>query len=1222
MIAALESAFGSAAETRGDCTTTAAEWLDALARAARTPAAEALLLRLEETDIHDAAPPRAASVYERLLASTPPLAGRVRELVSDRLARRYRALGRFGRAEALERDMGYVNSWIVAGPFGYTRRSVHAQAFRPELHLDLAGPMTSGTRTVRWLISNAPHSGRRTDIFAPLYPKRGSAYALAQVRSAKRRDVALVVRCEGPFKVWWNDSLVIDADRDRGPGPDEITIAVVLRKGWNRLLVKVTAVAPVVTCRLADWSGGPLGGLSWERGLILHELPERTPTDRPGGARLVDLGSSTALEELLLSSDLPREREAVLRAALGLVARSEGREEKAFVELTRATELLPERPHLWFQLARTARVYGHLPPSTRRTLAREAYQRAAACDGGFMPAEAALASRLRADRHPARAIAQLKSALARLAASAKGVQSSCPFLKLELAEIALGEKWYREARRWAEDAERAGPRWRPVHVFWARYHAERGDPRHAAAAWREALATDASDVAARGALARTYANLGDWGAAISELRKALEADPGALDGYLDLARAELEAGRHVSAENTLRAALRIFASSPDLRRRLGEVCLRRGDGSKALVEWDLALELRPGWHELRRQAAALRSEPDDFSEPFAINVDAAIAASKGAGAYPRADTVLVVDQTVVRIYSDGSRSEITHQARKALTTDGVEKLSERSIGGELLVARTRLPGGRTLEPAVLPGRGTLTMPGVAVGAVVEHKFRRDFPAPKGGFVRLPEWYFRGIDTPHQFSDYVVTARAQMGLTVVVRNWGKRFDGEEFIAHPPTVDGGLKTWRWTSRNARPLHAAAGHEHASALLPHVIVGRARTWDDMNREALDMFAGRTRLTRALRDEAAKVLATASDGDLATDERAKARAIFRHVNDLVKSEAGLFEAGHILAARAGSRIVLLAALLKAAGLDAEFALVRPRGQAISPHEGPAEPVWALPEPGYFRDTLVAVALAGGERLWLDPSGPHSPFGVVAPRFQGGVAFVASRRGGILATLPWGRIEGHGEATRISLEYDAGGERFEGVWSFTSDGVTGGAYRRRFSESSARWRETWAEERLNRCLGGARLTKIDIPEATMPEAPFVLRALFTLEAGLDSPGPWLDVPTGLEPLGMTKRYVHQTERRYPLKLSSPLVRSDEVCIRVPRARAWLPPPSHVEQTAFGSYNLAFTWDGDDLTIRREVTIMPQVIAPERYAEFVRFCRGIDAAESAPLRVRLPHDKE
>ena len=73
----------------------------------------------------------------------------------------------------------------------------------------------------------------------------------------------------------------------------------------------------------------------------------------------------------------------------------------------------------------------------------------------------------------------------------------------------------------------------------------------------------------------------------------------------------------------------------------------------------------------------------------------------------------------------------------------------------------------------------------------------------------------------------------------------------------------------------------------------------------------------------------------------------------------------------------------------------------------------------------------------------------------------------------------------------------------------------------------------------------------------------------------------------------------------------------MPGLEAWGPPESHAEQTSFGSYNLAFTWEGETLTVRRSVTVMPQLVPSARYDEFVRFCRRVDAAEAAPLRAKF-----
>jgi tetratricopeptide (TPR) repeat protein len=1278
---ALEAALASRAEAKGDRWRAAEEWLEALERYAGTPAAEVLVRRIEEFDPSSASgrpgrpaedsgvePRRAAAVYARLLKAKPRIGGRVRELISDRLARRYRAVGSFGRAEAVEREMGYVNKWAVSGPFGYTYRSVHYQVFPPEREIDFEKPMRAGMRTVKWRFVEAPLSGRRVDLFAPLWPKEGCAYALAQVRSRSSqqggREAALVVHSAASCKVWWNGSAVLDADKNLRYTPREHVRRVRLRRGWNRLLVKVAAVGSAISCRLVEATGDerglPVERLEWEDRLELHDVGKvkaaRAPGARGGeGAEPTGLGAEGALGRLLRArqgrpnvrgsltsgepGDLAKGREALLRAALGIMARSDGRWEEALSQLERAVELLPERPHLWYQLARAVEVAEVLPPSVRRTRAQEAYEKAASLPGGFVPADEAIAGRLRRDRHPERAITHLKEVAKRLDG-----EGPIPHIKLALAEVALGEGWTHEARRWAEDAERAGPSWRPVHTFWGRFHLAQGNVPRAVASYREAISLDAADTASREALAGMYLDQGRFGPAVTELRSSLEADPGRLAGYLTLARAELDERRYGDAENTLHGARRLAPGSPTVHRRLGELYFRQGNTEKALAAWDEALAAYPGWHNLRRQVEALRGKQDDFTSPYPIDVRKAIGESKSSDDYPRADEILVVDQTVDRIYEDGSYSEITHQARKAITTDGAEDLSHITVDGELIEARTHLPDGTVLEPVILPGKRELTMPGVQVGSVVEYKYRDDHPAAKGGFVMLPRWYFRSLKTPHQFSDYVVIAPKSMNLSIIVKNWSEKYSEEKLIRHPPITKGDLKTYRWISRNTRPLDAGGGHDHISTLLPHVLVGRPRSWQDMNWEVLDLFLGRTRITRALEKEAEAALEAApgaqpgprpgrgktrrkEPGDRAktmTPDEASSRveAIFRHVNKLVKAKADLYGANHILICRAGNRAVLLAALLAAAGIDADFAVTRPRAETIPPEMGPGEPTWALPAPGLFRDTIVCATLADGRKLWLDPDGPYSPFAAIVPKFQGGIVYVVSREGGQLTTLPWRAIRDHGETTRTKLAFDPAAAGWRGTLEVLRSGSAGGAFKERFADSSSSWRDTWAEKRLSDCFrgsgSGARLEKIEMVAIEDPERPFHLRAVFGLDAAFDTAGPWRDVPMCLQPLGVSKRFSVQTGRQYPQKISSPLVRRDEVKITVRGVEAWGPPESHAEQTAFGSYNLAFTWEGDTLTVRRSVTVMPQLVSPERYGEFVRFCRRVDAAEAAPLRAKFP----
>jgi len=1284
VLKALDVALGSGAESRGDRALACDEMLAALeglgalaGRRERLAAAEVLLARMEELSEDGGPPQRSAAVLERLLRARdeggragPP--GRLRGMLVDALARLYRAAGEFGRAEALERELGFVRNWVVCGPFGHTTKSVHVQEFAPERELDLSREERSLWRKLAWRPLEAPGAGRRVDLFAPLAPREGCAYALAQARwslggqgpSARRTSGApqrpaqgdstaddpggsqavLVFRCEGSHKLWWNGELVIDADLGRERLPCERAIAVRLRKGWNRLLVKVTAADPVISCRLVDMSGYPLEGIEWEKAPTLHELDlAETPASKAatppptatqdaaqaapdGRVPTVDWGGARALAALLERGGVRPEEEALVRAALGLVARLERREEEELSYMEAASRLAPDRPHIAFQLARTVMRSSLLPPSVRRSRALECWTRAASAEGGFVPADEEIALRLWRDKKPDQAISRLREALARSGGPLLQAVSERPVPRpprrgrvsagegriwLLMAEIALSEGWTNEAVRFAQDAEKADPAGRAVHLFWGRFHASLRNYTFAIGAYRQALKLDESDTASREALARLLFAQGDSTAAIHELRRALEADPSQEGLYRELARMECEAGRYEDAAATCQAALRTWRSSAEFWRLLGEIHLRQLRTEKAAEAWETALQIRPGWLELRRELQALRGEDEDFSKPFAIDVKKAIAESRTAAEYPNSDSILVVDQTVDRLYEDGSYSEITHQAQKVLTTEGAEELSHIDVEGELLEARTHRPDGTVLEPAVLPGRDKLTMPGVEIGSVVEYKYRRDHPAPPGGFVTLPSWYFRSLKVPHQVSDYVVIAPKGMALSISVRNWGRRFPEESFEELPVREEGDLVVHRWIARNTRPVEPGTGHDHMSTLLPHVDIGRARSWQDLNAELSDLFLGRTRLTESLRAEAARAV------EGLTGWEAKVRAIFRHVNSLVRSDAELYEANHVLLARAGSRSVLLAALLRAAGFDARFAVARPRPEAVDPSEGPGEPNWALPRPEYFRDTLVCVLGEGGEKLWLDPEGPYSAFGCIAPRFQGGTAFIVSPEGGVLSTLPWGALREHGESTETRLEVDPTTGSARGECVVTSAGAAGAALKQRFAESSASWRRTWAGRRLSEAVPGSRLTDLELRGLDDPDSPFVLRIAFTVDEALAGTLEWRELPTALDPIGMVRRFIHQPTREYPQKIPSSLVRWDEVTIRLPGARQWALPESRSERTAFGSYSLTFAARGEELRIARSVTIMSQVIEAERYEDFVRFARAIDSAEAAPLRVRL-----
>jgi tetratricopeptide (TPR) repeat protein len=933
----LRKALASDAERKGDRTAAAAEWLAALSCASSSAAVRVILERIAEYEHLDVVPREAAAMYEKLLRIPGALTPRARESLTMRLAARYRTTGWFGREQALLRDLGYVRSWLCIGPFGHTRESVHDIEYAPERGIDLGRARQSGWRNIEWRVLASPDPGPALDLFTPLWPRQGCGYALAQFNAPEESNAYIRVSCAGSHKVWFNALLIGNVDRGRTISETAHVWPIRITRGWNRILVKVTATSARMSCLIFDARGRTPPGLEWEAKATLHKAPpaRNAAHDIPATARgeLAEYLSRPSL------SDVDRAR---AHAALGMMSQDDGLTHEAVVQLTKAVELAPGQAHLWYQYALALEHDRTMPQSMRRNRARKAFERAAQCDGGFYPADEASAHYLRRDKKPELAIARLRKMAEAYPDNARA--------RMLMAEVALDEGWLHEARDWLQDAEAAAPGNRHVHLLWSRYYEQLRDHARAASALRQAIARDASDTSARQRYAQFLLSGGNARAAIEEMRWVLEANPSDIGGYVSLARMQIDADRTGEALTTVRAALRLAPGRPELHRLLGEVRLRLGDIEEAADAWRAALALRPDWHVLRRQLAEFTGETDDIARPFALDVDKAILESKEPDAFPGADTLLVLDQTVVRLYEDGSYTEITHQAKKALTTSGAEKLSSLETEGELLEARTHIADGTIMEPAVLPGRSTLTMPGVRIGSVIEYRYRRDHPAPAGGFCELPAWYFRGIKTPHQLSDYVVIAPADMKLSITAKNWRRRSPDEQFERFAPRRDGDTVTYRWVARDAHDVQPESGHDHISTFLPHVVVGRARSWQDINAEMLDLFLGRICPTDAIEKEAKEAAGAAKS------EKDRARAIFRRVCGLIRSDAPIYDANQILLAKAGKRTVLLTPMLRAAGLEARFAVVRPRAATIDPSSGPGEPNWALPSSRFFTDTLVCV--------------------------------------------------------------------------------------------------------------------------------------------------------------------------------------------------------------------------------------------------------------------------
>ena len=152
-----------------------------------------------------------------------------------------------GAARTIE-ELGFIDDWMIAGPFDNEGKTGLEQVFEPELALTEAivpGRAFAGKeRPVRWRqIPNAFPFGW-LDLGSLLRPDANvCAYLATFVRTRRdddsRRVVSLWVGIGGAFKVFWNGEAVLQDEAYRAHDVDRQAVSVWLEPGFNRLTLKV-----------------------------------------------------------------------------------------------------------------------------------------------------------------------------------------------------------------------------------------------------------------------------------------------------------------------------------------------------------------------------------------------------------------------------------------------------------------------------------------------------------------------------------------------------------------------------------------------------------------------------------------------------------------------------------------------------------------------------------------------------------------------------------------------------------------------------------------------------------------------------------------------------------------------------------------------------------------------------------------------------------------------
>lgn len=638
-----------------------------------------------------------------------------------------------------------------------------------------------------------------------------------------------------------------------------------------------------------------------------------------------------------------------------------------------------------------------------------------------------------------------------------------------------------------------------------------------------------------------------------------------------------------------------------LQKQLAEVLDRLGEVDAARAARERALQLDGS--ELRLRQALSITDGQPVLQDALEDGQAWIARYLKSKPTEDAPAVLVLDSFVAQIHADGALTGLTQIISRAIDQEGVAKLAEVQIpdGAEILVLRTIKEDGRVLEPEPIPGKESISMPGVEVGDFVEQAYLTSEPAPAAiapGFISA-RFYFQGPDDRFFHSTFEVRAPADIPLIVDAH----LIDPEEIGRR--TVDGEQRL-KVARDDVPPFVREPNGPPLDELLPWLQVGWRvdetrflAGWADR----LLLFAWQTPEIASLADELA--------GDKVGREAV--RALYAGVMRRVKGGENPFRsASATLSEERGSRLNLLKALLEARGFSARHVAVH--GQPLS------RLVTKLPMPDRWDNLILSVSLPEGELL-LDPATRWAPFGHLPPSLRGARAARLPIPGEEIAffKLPQDMPpEPHKLSLSLSID-EAGTLRGQGEDIFM--GYQAAALRPALEKMGPeRIRQMVEQSMVAANFDGARLVKLDLQLDETGEGPVVFRYAFEAPHFAQRDGEALVLPNGLFTQKLARVWLDFFSRETPLVLNTPSEAEISASLTLPQGFTWEKEPRKTRlDTPFGHYQRVESIGADrDLTtigIEEEFLIGMQRVDPEAYAAFGEFLTSIDRLQAQPWRL-------
>jgi tetratricopeptide (TPR) repeat protein len=580
----------------------------------------------------------------------------VRALVRTLLVDLERARGRTVRAHDIIKESGFVQDFYVVGAFDNAGKGGCDSDFGPESAPDLRSSYSAKGREVTWRRVVAKAADGSTDLGLALKPSNEAVgYAMTWLAATAETRATLSLGVSGAYRLFVNGVKVAGSDRYNAPRPDQHRLLVTLRKGLNRVMVKVCQEkGPFGFSMRAERSESAPGSLSV---MLPEAMPPLERGSLPSAAKL------PTLAEIMMAKVAAQPQDAELRSDAAVILASmrayDEKQRTAVLEAEKAADAKPDDASLQLVAAQL-----NDDPNQRRFY----LERALVAAPTHLQARLAMAQHELSMDHPVVTL-QLVKALLR----EKPLYAPAWVLKARAHE-ALGERAL--ANRTIEEAFAA------LHVVPAiareAISASKRQDRinEAIARSRMVLSLRFDDLNTRRSLANMLVDTGRIDDAVDQFRKVLVLDPLDLGSTLRLAEVLASNGQAAEARALFEHAKAVSPEDPEVHEREGRSLLHFGDKDAALAALTTSLRLRPQNPTLKDLVRALRGDEPDSATPHAMSVPPLLALVKDV---TDEDAITLADVIAVKVQTSGLSSRFQQLAVKVITARGVDAFRQLSM---------------------------------------------------------------------------------------------------------------------------------------------------------------------------------------------------------------------------------------------------------------------------------------------------------------------------------------------------------------------------------------------------------------------------------------------------------------------------------------------------------------------------------------------------------------